>query len=88
MKIKEGFLLREIAGTYIVVPIGERVIDFKGMMVLNSVSADVWGFLSEHRNYDEVIEYILGMYEVDRQTVENDLNDLFRQMEANGVIET
>ena len=87
MKIKEGFLLREIAGTHIVVPIGERVIDFKGMMVLNSVSADVWSFLSEHRSYEEILEYILGLYEVDRQTVENDLNDLIGQMEACGVIE-
>jgi len=87
MKIKEGFLLREIAGTHIVVPIGERVIDFKGMMVLNDVSADVWLFFSEHRSFEEVVEYVLESYEVDRQTVESDLKDLIERMEASGVIE-
>ena len=87
MKIKEGFLLREIAETHIVVPIGERVIDFKGMMVLNSVSADVCFFISEHRSYEEVVEYILETYDVDRQTAESDLNDLIERMEASGVIE-
>ena len=87
MRIKEGFLLREIAGTHIVVPVGERVIDFKGMMILNSLSADVWSFLSEHRSYEEVVEYILETYEVDRRTAESDLNDLIERMEASGVIE-
>ncbi len=31
MKIKEGYLVREIANCYIVVPVGERVIEFKGL---------------------------------------------------------
>ena len=87
MKIKEGFLLREIAGTHIVVPIGERVIDFKGMMILNDVSADVWVFMGEHRSYKDILDYILDTYEVDKHTAEGDLNNLIEQMEESGVLE-
>ena len=32
---KDGYLVREIADSYVVVPVGERVIDFKGIMTLN-----------------------------------------------------
>ena len=87
MKIKSGFLLREIADTYIVVPIAERVIEFKGMMVLNDVSASVWSFLSDHKSYEEILTHILDTFEIDRQTAVSDLNNLIEQMEASGVLE-
>ena len=28
MKIKEGFILKEIAGSYVVVPVGDALVDF------------------------------------------------------------
>jgi len=87
MKIKGGFLLREIAGTQIVVPIGERVIDFKGMMILNDVSATVWSFMSEDRTFDDILGFILETYEVDRLTAKGDLTRLIEQMEESGVLE-
>lgn len=39
MKIKKDFMLREIVGTWIVVPLGERVVDFNGMVTLNETGA-------------------------------------------------
>ena len=87
MKIKDGFLLREIADTHVVIPIAERVIDFKGMMILNDVSASVWEFMGEHRTHDEILDHILDSYEVDKETAENDLYGLLDQMEASGVLE-
>ena len=35
MKIKESFLLKEVAGEFIVVPVGESLVDFSAMIVLN-----------------------------------------------------
>ena len=32
MKLKEGFLLREVAGSNIVVPVGKAELDFGGML--------------------------------------------------------
>jgi len=87
MKIKEGFILRTIADTHIVVPIAERVIEFKGMMTLNEVSAKVWGFLQTDRSYDDILEYILSIFEVDRETAANDLQELLDRMESSGVLE-
>ncbi len=35
MKIKDGFILRNVAGNNVVVPIGQATIDFNGMISLN-----------------------------------------------------
>ena len=87
MKIRDGFILRTIADTNIVVPVADRVIDFKGMITLNEVSAKLWEFMQTDRSYDEVLDYMLSTYEIDRETATNDLNELLDQMENGGVLE-
>ena len=37
MKISENYIMREIAGEYIVVPTGRAAMDFKGLISLNDV---------------------------------------------------
>ena len=87
MKIRDGFILRTIADTHIVVPVAERVIEFKGMITLNEVSVGIWNFLQIDRSYDDVLEYMLSIYKIDRDTATNDLNELLDQMESGGVFE-
>lgn len=39
MKVKQGFMLREIANNYVVVPVGKAAIDFNGIITLNQTGA-------------------------------------------------
>jgi hypothetical protein len=87
MKIKDNYILRLIADTHVVIPVAERVIEFKGMMVLNDISADIWEFMKEHRSRDEILEHVLDRYETDRETAEADLTALLSRMETSGVLE-
>jgi len=86
MKIKEGYLLRTIADTNIVVPISERVIEFKGMITLNDVSADIWRFLEVERTYEEVVDHMVAEYGIEQKIAEEDLKALLSQMEQSGVV--
>ena len=86
MKIKDGYLLRKIADTNIVVPVAERVIDFKGMILLNDVSACIWEFLSEDREYADIIDHVVSIYDVGRDTAGRDLDVFINQMETGGVL--
>jgi len=87
MKIKDGFLLREIAGIYVVVPIGERVIDFKGMMTLNDVGLFVWNKMQNECTYDEILVSILEDYDIDADTAKADLDDFISRVRNNGALE-
>ena len=35
MKIKEGYILRNVAGSFVVVPVGNATLEYNGMMNLN-----------------------------------------------------
>ena len=88
MKIKDGFLLRTIADTHIVVPVAERVIEFKGMVILNDVSAHIWRFLETERERSDVADYLVASYGIDKATAEKDSEMLLKQMEEGGFLDT
>jgi hypothetical protein len=69
------------------VPIAERVIEFKGMMVINDVAAGIWEFLKQDRTYEQIVDHVCSVYEVDRKTAEKDIKELIQQMKDSGVLE-
>jgi hypothetical protein len=87
MKIKDGYLLREIADCCIVVPIGERVIDFKGMMTLNETGAFLWKNLSNDISHEQLLQNFIEEYEVDKETAKTDLHDFLCVARKNGVLD-
>ena len=42
MRIKNGFFMREVAGKYVVVPVGAQTNEFKGMIQMNQTGAFLW----------------------------------------------
>ena len=64
MKIKKGFVIREIAGQYMAVPVGERVNSLHGMIVLNETGAFIWKLLSENRTEKSLAISLTEEYEV------------------------
>lgn len=87
MKIKEGFLLREIADCHIVVPVGSRVIDFKGLMTLNNSGYFIWNQLIKGNTYDNLLDSILQEYDVDIDTAKKDLDEFIGKARESGVLE-
>ena len=56
MKIKDGFVLRDIAGDTVVIATGEISKTFHGMIRLNSTGKEIWEILSSRDlSEDEVI---------------------------------
>ncbi len=87
MKIKEGYLVREIANCYIVVPVGDRVIEFKGIMTLNDTGNFIWRCLTEDISYNQLLASILDEYEIDEVIAKADLDDFIQSARENGVLE-
>ena len=53
MKIKKGFVVREVGGENVAVPVGERSKDFHGMIRLNSTGRFLWDFFRENHTEEE-----------------------------------
>ena len=68
MKIKEGFVLKQVADATIVVPAGEAALDFNGMITLNDTAAFLWRLLENGATQEELLSAMLKEYDVDEKT--------------------
>jgi len=87
MKIKDGFMLREVAGVYVVVPVGERVIDFNGLMTLNDTGVFLWKALEKAASQKQMADMLCGEYEVTGGKAEKDVREFIKDLEDAGILE-
>jgi len=86
MRIKEGFVLRQVAEQYVVIATGEASKDFHGMVKLNQVGADIWQGLIDGKTQDEIVTDIAGKYDADKAKVAADVSMMIDKMEQAGFI--
>ena len=87
MKIKSGYLIREIAGAYVVVPAGEQVAEFNGLMTLNETAAFIWNILVDGSDEDGLVTALLNEYDIDELTARNDVKKITELLEKYNVFE-
>ena len=67
MKIKDGFILQDIAGDAVVLPTGADM-DQNMMITLNDTGRFLWERLSEGATEETLVQALLGEYDVDAET--------------------
>ena len=87
MKIKEGFVVREIAGQSVVVALGEASKSFNGIIKLNETGRVIWDKLTEGAEKEDIVKAILDEYEIDRDTVEKDIDTFVATLKENNILE-
>lgn len=87
MKIKENYVMREVAGQSIVIAIGEESERFKGMINLNRTGRDVWKYLETGMDLIGIAKKISEKYEVDENIAEHDVEKMLDKLYRAGVLE-
>ena len=87
MKIKNGFVKRNIAGSEIVVPVGKATAKFNGMITLNESGAFFWDCLIEETTRDEVIGKVLEVYEVTPEKAPQDVDEFIDMLRENDLLD-
>lgn len=86
MKIQEGFILREVGGMYIAVPVGETSKHFHGMVNLNSTGAWLWGFFLQNRTQQEAVTAFAAAFEIDASQAEADVAAFVDALKNKGIL--
>ncbi|MCF2615270.1 PqqD family protein [Leyella stercorea] len=77
MKIKKGFVLKDICGESIIVAEGKENIDFTKIISMNESSAFLWESVMDKEFDAETLKHLLcEEYDVDDATAENDAKAL------------
>lgn len=87
MRVKQGFVLREICGEYIIVPTGEIAIEFNGLMTVNEIGAFLWERLNQEVSFEDLLQAILDEYDVDEVTARIDLKEFIEYLNKYQILE-
>lgn len=85
MKIKDGFLLRQIGGENVVLPTASEL-NLNGMITLNDTGCFLWQQLQQQTDRESLVNALLGEYDVDRQTAEASVDAFVEKLEKHGFL--
>ena len=86
MRVDDGFVLREIAGDYVIIPTGKTVLDFNGMITVNEVGVFIWKMLQEETTFENIVKDILDEYDADEETVKADVQEFLDRIKEAGIL--
>lgn len=86
MKRSENFLLREVADTQVLVPVGEAAIRFPGMVTLNATGAFIWELLEKEQTLQTLTEALMDRYAVEREQARADAEAFVNKLIPTGAI--
>lgn len=86
MRIKDGFVLRDVAGHTMVIATGEASESFHGMIKLNDTAKRVWQGLFAGQTPREIAKSIAAAYDVTVDTALNDVNTMIDRMTEAGFL--
>jgi hypothetical protein len=90
MKLKKGFVLREVCGERVVVGEGLETINFGKMISLNETAAVLWKKAAELGEFttEQLAEALTAEYEVSPEQARKDVETLTAQWTEVGLIES
>ena len=86
MKRCADFLLRDVAGSIVIVPVGAAVTAFPGMVTLNATGAYIWELLETEQTEGSLTQALVARYEVDEATALEDIRAFVEKLKKIGAI--
>ncbi len=89
MKLKEGLILREVAGQYVIVPTGKMVREIRGINYITKPAAYLWDYMQNNEfEKEDLIRLTLERYsDATYDQVSEDLDLFLKSLAERGIIE-
>lgn len=87
MKRNAQFILSDVAGSHLLVPIGRMTADFNSVVSLNDMAVALWNLLENDTTPEALLAAVLAEYDVPAEQAEADIADFLNQLRKLGCLE-
>ena len=87
MKRKEEFVVRNIAGEYVMVPVGKTSEKLNGMVSVTPTAAYIWENMENVSTDEEMVELVLQEFRGDKEEITADVLQFVKNLRTAGFIE-
>ena len=86
LKLKEGFVLRQVARETVVIPSGNEI-NLNMMITLNETGEFLWDYLTRGTDAEELVTALLGEYDVDETTAWSSVDAFVAKLNEYGFLQ-
>ena len=86
MRINKEYVLREIAGDYIIIPVGATALEFNGLITVNEVGVTLWNMLQEEVTMEDLVRGVLAEYDVKEEVAREDIQEFLDELVKGGIL--
>lgn len=89
MKLKDGLILREVAGQYVIVPTGKRVREVTNIVYISSSAAYLWDYMKDHEfEKEDLVKRIMEHYTgVTEEKASENIDKFLNILSANNILD-
>lgn len=89
MKLKDQLILREVAGQYVIVPVGKRVQEITSIVYISSSAAYLWDYMKDHEfTKEELVSRIMERYvDVSEEKAAADIDKFLKTLSDNNILD-
>lgn len=86
-RIRQGFILREIAGEYAIIPVGEECIITNAVMTPNDTAVFLWKVFQKPSTTEDAVRKGIQEYDASEDTIRNAIKRFVNDTLKNGILE-
>lgn len=89
MKLKDGLILREVAGQYVIVPTGKRVREVTNIVYISASAAYLWDYMKDHEfEKDDLVKRVMEHYTgVTEEKAAEDIDKFLNTLSNNSILD-
>ena len=87
LRVKDKLILREIAGNWVVIPVGTRIVEFNSIISLNESGALLWKCLTLGAEAEALVQELISKYGIDKTSALADVNNFINMVIDKGFIQ-
>ena len=87
MKINANFVLRQVAGAWIVLSVADETVNFNGMLTLNETGILLWNLLEKGSTREALAEALTNEYDVTYSEALADVDEYIGKLQRAGCLE-
>lgn len=89
MRLKDGLILREVAGQYVIVPTGKRVREVTNIVYISSSAAYLWDYMKDHEfEKEDLVKRIMEHYTgVTEEKASEDIDKFLNTLSSNSILD-
>nr|WP_296265112.1 PqqD family protein [uncultured Merdimonas sp.] len=86
MKRNKLYIVKDIAGETVIVPTGNAIENFNGLISTNEVAGFIWKNVEECETPDDMVKKVMDAYEGDPETIKKEVLEFLETLRKVGMI--